>query len=328
MKDRPNKPSLIAEFCQNHNGNFAILSKMLELAAENGASYGKIQAIFPDNLAFRAQFEQGLTVNGQTLSYKRPYQAEYDRLKGLELNFREIEKFVSLCEAASLKSMVTVFAREHVSAIASMGFDAVKVASYDCGSFQFLRELKEHFKTIFISTGATFDQEISFAAEVLDGVNVTFLHCVTIYPTPVEEMHLARMNYLRQFSDDVGFSDHSLTVRDGLIGSKAALALEADFIERHFTTLEPEATKDGPVSITPSQLNELALFAQLDVSDRIAHMDELFPSWRLAIGQERRALSHEELLNRDYYRGRFASQRADNSSPKSMIFNWEEAPLI
>ena len=135
------------------------------------------------------------------------------------------------------------------------------------------------------------------------------------------------MNFLRQFSKRVGFSDHSLTARDGLIGSKAALALGADVIERHFTILEPGMTKDGPVSITPSQLNELAVFAQLEVPDRVAHMDEQFPEWRLAIGQEHRALSHEELLNRDYYRGRFGSQRSGHNIPTAMIDNWEEVPL-
>ena len=327
MSNQSDRPLLIAEFCQNHNGDFDRLSEMVERAAENGATYGKIQAIFPENLVFRPQFEKGLIVNGETLSYERPYQAEYDRLKGLELSFRQIEKFVLLCQAASLKSMITIFAREHIPRIADMGFDAIKVASYDCGSFQFLRELEKHFKSIFISTGATYDQEIVYAAKLLQKIDVTFLHCVTIYPTPIKEMHLARMNFLRQFSKRVGFSDHSLTARDGLIGSKAALALGADVIERHFTILEPGMTKDGPVSITPSQLNELADFAQLEVPDRIAHMDECFPGWRLAIGQERRSLSHEELLNRDYYRGRFGSQRPGHNIPTAMIDNWEEVPL-
>ena len=37
------------------------------------------------------------------------------------------------------------------------------------------------------------------------------------------------------------------------------------------------------------------------------------------LGQARRALSHEELLNRDYYRGRFATHK--DGRP---VFNWEE----
>ena len=65
------------------------------------------------------------------------------------------------------------------------------------------------------------------------------------------------MEYLRRFTTEVGFSDHSLVSRDGLIGSKAALALGATSIERHFTVLSPEDTKDGPVSINPQNLNDI-----------------------------------------------------------------------
>ena len=41
------------------------------------------------------------------------------------------------------------------------------------------------------------------------------------------------------------------------------------------------------------------------------------------LGNERRKLSHEELLNRDYYRGRFASKDINGK----VIYNWEEANL-
>ena len=41
------------------------------------------------------------------------------------------------------------------------------------------------------------------------------------------------------------------------------------------------------------------------------------------IGSEKRDLSDSELLNRDYYRGRFAIQEKSNNG-LNMIFNWEE----
>ena len=137
-------PIIIAEFCQNHNGDPDVLRKMVALAAENGATYGKIQAIFADNLVFRPQFEKGLlSLQGEKLCLKRPYNDEYNRLKDLELDLEETARFVELCRGASLKSMVTVFAREHVPVLARMGFDAVKVASYDCASYQMLREVRK-----------------------------------------------------------------------------------------------------------------------------------------------------------------------------------------
>jgi sialic acid synthase SpsE len=318
---------IIAEFCQNHNGRFDLLAEMVESAAKSGATHGKIQTIFAGNVNFRPQFEQGLVTDGKTRCIKRPYQEEYDRLKELELSFEQIQRFCSLCRSMGLEPLTTCFAREHISQLAEIGFSAIKVASYDCASFQMLRELKQRFPKVIVSTGATFDNEIEHAARVLDGVSFSFLHCVTIYPTPLDQMHLARMEFLRNFTDEVGFSDHSHVASDGLIGSKAALALGADIIERHFTVLDSEDTKDGPVSINPNQLRELVDFASMPIEQRIGFMNQMVPNWGEMVGCKQRALTDAELLNRNYYRGRFASRRMKAGKGGPMIDNWEEVLL-
>jgi N,N'-diacetyllegionaminate synthase len=115
--------------------------------------------------------------------------------------------------------------------------------------------------------------------------------------------------------------------RDGLVASKAALALGAEVIERHFTILGPSESRDGPVSITPAGMAELAKFALLSVEERQARMDAEHPGWEVARGQKSRQLSDAELLNRDYYRGRFASPRGESRNGMRMIFNWEETPI-
>ena len=45
------------------------------------------------------------------------------------------------------------------------------------------------------------------------------------------------------------------------------------------------------------------------------------------VREKSRKLSDEEILNRNYYRGRFASPRNESFKGKRMIFNWEETPL-
>ena len=42
---------------------------------------------------------------------------------------------------------------------------------------------------------------------------------------------------------------------------------------------------------------------------------------------ETRNLTAQEILNRDYYRGRFASINQANPNPNTMIYNWEEVTL-
>jgi len=320
--------TLIAELCQNHLGDFELVKNMVDEAVEAGATHIKIQHIYTKNLTFRPQFEEGLTQNGITQSIKRPWKPEFERLKPLELTPEDNRKFVKYVESKGAVPLTTCFARCDIPAIKAEGFKAVKVASYDCASYQLLRELSDHFSEIFISTGATFSNEIEKASEVLKGKRVkhSFLHCVTIYPTPLDEMHLSRLDWLKKFSQEAGFSDHSLVSRDGVFASKAAIALGATVVERHFTILDEDKSKDGPVSIRPEHLRELKRFSELSHEKQHEELDDEKPGWKeILIGDADRELSHEELLNRDYYRGRFASPRESGKyHSATMVYNWEE----
>jgi N,N'-diacetyllegionaminate synthase len=199
--------------------------------------------------------------------------------------------------------------------------------SRPCASFPLLRELKQKFARLVVSTGATYDDEVRHAADVLHGSDFAFLHCVTIYPTPLDQIHTARMQWLRELAPEVGFSDHTLVARDGLTAAKVAIHQGATIVERHFTILPANETRDGPVSITPQMLAELGAFASLDPDAQVADLDRANPAWRVAIGTADRKLSEQELLNRDYYRGRFASRRPESHNGRRMIFNWEDVPL-
>ena len=88
---------IIAEFCQNHNGDFDLLKKMIESAAASGATHGKMQTIYANTLSYRPQFENGLVSNGIVKSIKRPYKEEFDRLKGLEISEEETSEFIKIC---------------------------------------------------------------------------------------------------------------------------------------------------------------------------------------------------------------------------------------
>jgi N,N'-diacetyllegionaminate synthase len=135
-------------------------------------------------------------------------------------------------------------------------------------------------------------------------------------------MHLARFDYLRQFTPSVGFSDHSLVSRDGIKASAVALLLGADVVERHFTVLRPDETRDGPVSINPEQLTELAELSNMSNEDLKDWVDREVGDYSMMIGSARRELSETELLNRDYYRGRFASEVNGE-----VIYNWDERSI-
>lgn len=314
------KPILIAECCQNHNGDQEILKRMIHAAAENGADYAKIQAIRSKDLAYRVRFEEGETLADGTVNViKRPYQPELDRLSILDLSLDQELWFVEECRKAGVLPLTTVFTRTAIDEVRDMGYPAIKIASYDCASYPLLRDVKAVWDKIFVSTGATYDEEIKRAVAILEGTDFELLHCVTIYPTPLEELHLNRIKYLQQYTPKIGYSDHSKPATTGLWATKIALAMGATCVERHYTVLGPTETKDGPVSITPAMLAELRHFADLSKEEQWEIIKHEFPEWEVTLGDANRPLSHTELLNRDYYRGRFA-----NKVGEKVVFNWEE----
>ena len=103
--------SFIAELCQNHNGDFDTVLRMVDAAAEAGATHIKIQHIYSRNLVFRPQFENGLVLDGKVHSIKRPWQSEFDRLKTLELSDSDCRKFVEYVRSLNLIPLTTCFAR-------------------------------------------------------------------------------------------------------------------------------------------------------------------------------------------------------------------------
>lgn len=319
---------IIVEICQNHNGDRALLQKLLHAAKENGADIVKGQIIFSDDLTRRERFEEGyLEDNGVRKAIRRPYDAEFARLKGLDLNEEDYRFFVEEARRIGITPMLTVFSRKRIPFAASLpwgGERLVKVASYDCGSIPFIRELAEQFDHLIISTGATFNDEVEKTAALLTEKKKKFslLHCVTSYPNTLETAHLMRMEWLKNFTPTVGWSDHTLVARDGVKAAKVALMCGADYIERHFTVLSHDKTKDGPVSIPPALLKELSSFAKLSKEEQAARVEHEIPEWRTLIGSKDREMTHTEMLNRDYYRGRFASFIGDR-----WVHNWEDIPL-
>jgi len=316
---------VIAEFCHNHNGDRSILVEMVQAAAEAGATYAKIQSMRADDLTARERFDEGATdEQGVVRTIKRPYDPEYARLKPLDLEDDDHYRFIELCGKAGIKPLTTVFSRSRVPFVAGLGMDAVKVASFDCSSPGLLRDLVRcHVPRVIVSTGVSFDAEIEEACRILAGVEVALLHCVSIYPTPLHEANLRRMDYLRRLCPVVGISDHSNPEQDGVKLSAAALLRGAQIVERHFTILPKDKTKDGPVSVNPHQLRELVRVSRLSHDELRAFVEADVPEFEQMLGSETRDLSHTELLNRDYYRGRFASRLPGGE----WVYNWDDRPL-
>ncbi|MEK7560613.1 MAG: N-acetylneuraminate synthase family protein [Patescibacteria group bacterium] len=320
-------PYIIAELCQNHSGERKIFGEMIRAAAEAGATHLKMQTIFSEDLTRRERFEDGwVENNGVQKTIRRPFEPERDRLRRLDLTLEDHFFFIEECKKAGVIPLTAIFARRRIPAVAALPWSkrVVKVASYDCASHAMIRELSGAFDHLIVSTGGTFDDEIRETARIVKdaGRELTLLHCVTSYPNTRVMCNLARIGWLRQFAPTVGWSDHTLVARDGIQAAKVALAEGADYVERHFTIQETDKTKDGPISVTPALLKELTAFAGLPRTEMRERIEREIPDWRIMIGTAGRDMTQTEMLNRDYYRGRFASW-----SDGRWVYNWEEEPV-
>jgi sialic acid synthase SpsE len=304
---------IIAELCQNHNGNIDQLLSMVDLAIENGADIVKIQAIYSNELNYRGEFENS---KPDKFGLYRPYSVELERLKKLDLDEIQEKKFVEYCKIKKITPMITVFTLGGIQRALNAGFKDFKIASYDSTNLKLIQEVISIANNVYISTGATTELELEFLVSFLNQYkkkcNITLLHCKTEYPTKLDSVNLQRMLNLSNFGYKIGYSDHT-QVADEFgnylehrnVAAFYAMSLGAEAIERHFTSLNPNDTKDGKISITKSDLYELSKFSKLSRLEQAMKLKNYKLDLNNLLGSGTFEPSVEEWLNRSYYKGRF-----------------------
>ncbi len=317
---------MIAELCQNHNGDVGIIKEMVAAAAEAGADYAKIQTIHSSQLTHRERFDNGLVEGGKTKTIKRPYDQELERLKTLDIDDQAVNIFLEACKDYKIKPMTTIFTRDIIKKTFNQGFKSIKLASFDCISYPLAKEIINfNPELLIVSTGCSYKKEIEEMAKIIQTVpNHALLHCVSIYPTPLNEANISRIDYLKTLVKKVGLSDHSDYSLNKLEILKWSVCKNIDFVERHFTILNKDETKDGKVSLNPSELREAIEICNWQDEEKAKFVKENIAKKELIEGNPNRELSEVELLNRDYYQGRFASKDKSNN----IVYNWDLSDSI
>jgi N,N'-diacetyllegionaminate synthase len=274
----------IAEMCQNHNGDMDLLETMVVDAAKNGADICKIQTIEAKHLIYWKEFEDF-----------RPYEKEYERLKSLELSVDDEKRFVEICRQNKVEPMTTVFEHRGFKRFNNVGYKLMKISGYSAQKV--LPKIKEfNFEHLYISTSSMSYAEIEWLAKHLKlnlpYRNYTLLNCTCVYPTPLEKLNLQNIEFYRKHFGfkNVGLSDHTNPHEDNLLSSKLAIYQGIDVLERHFTILGKDETRDGKVSITPDMLSELKRFSMLSPKEQYEEINEL---------------NETQKFNHHYYRNRF-----------------------
>lgn len=151
----------------------------------------------------------------------------------------------------------TPFDGSAVDFLESFDLPAYKIASFEMIDLPLVRRVAMTGKPVIMSTGMASPEEIAESVEAFrsaGGCDLVLLHCVSGYPTPVEQSNLRRITELAaEFSCPVGLSDHTLGVEVAI----ASVVLGACLIEKHFALSRADGGPDSAFSLEPDELRAL-----------------------------------------------------------------------
>ncbi len=234
----------IAEIGLNHNGDVSQALRMVDAAAQAGASAIKLQTLFADRLV-APSCPPPAHVAASSL---REFFAAF------ELDVEAHRAVVARARRHGLAVMSTPFSEYAVPMLEALDLDAYKIASGDLTYDGLIAAVARTGRPMVLSTGMATLDEAARAVRVarLAGADrLAVLHCVSAYPTPAGSENLRAIETLASaLGVPVGLSDHS---RGGIVTAIAAVALGATVYERHFMMPDGPDPIDAAVSSTPEQ---------------------------------------------------------------------------
>lgn len=253
-----NNPEIIAEIGCNHKGDMQIAREMIVTAA----MYCKANIVKFQKRCNR----ELLTPEEYNAPHPNPYNA-YGATYGAHREFLEFDldqhrQLKKWCEEAGVEYSTSVWDITSAREIACIGPRIIKVPSACNLNKELLSFLCEYFPgQIHVSLGMTTrdeeEQIVSFFEQKKRNRDLVIYACTSGYPVSFDEVCLLELPRLRQTFGErvgaIGFSGHHL----GIAVDSAAVALGAEFIERHFTLDRTWKGTDHAASLEPDGLRKL-----------------------------------------------------------------------
>jgi sialic acid synthase len=243
---------LIAELGANHQGSMEIAVRMIEEAAAAGCWGVKIQKrdieAFSEGLKYMPRNERN--------SFGPNY---YEHRKALELSLEDIDSLRTIAKGQGLAFIASVFDIRSADEMAEIGVECLKLPSQLLTSYHLCRHLitlqRKHDFTMAASTGMHSEAEVE-DWQYRSAFDVLF-YCRSLYPAEIGEVDLAKMRILRTMitnRQQLGYSSHDRAGK----AIPFAVALGAEYIERHFTLDKTMKGSDhATVSSEPEEMREI-----------------------------------------------------------------------
>ena len=244
---------IIAEIGCNHNGDFNLAKKMVDVAVECGVDAVKFQTFKADLLiskyAPKAEYQKKTTGTEDS---------QLEMTRRLELSFEEYLELRDYCLEKGVDVFSTPFDEESLDFLISTDMPVYKIPSGEITNLPYLEKIGKQNKKVILSTGMATLEEIHAAVKILEDngtEDISILHCTTEYPTKYPDLNLNVISTLKKKfpNQKIGYSDHSI----GYEVPIAAATLGAEIIEKHFTLDNDMPGPDHKASATPDILERL-----------------------------------------------------------------------
>ncbi|MEL6796323.1 MAG: N-acetylneuraminate synthase family protein [Planctomycetota bacterium] len=236
-------PYIIAEIGVNHDGSAERAVELTEAAAKAGADAIKLQLFETDRLMSKASRLAAYQIDAGESD-------PFAMLRRLELSIDGMAHAVRRAHELGVHAIVTVFSVELVAAAQRLPWDAYKSASPDIINRPLLEAMAGTGLPLIVSTGASTLDEVTRAADWLDGSRdrTAMLQCVSSYPAPDAALGGIR-TIVEATRLRTGYSDHTASIETGA----HAVAAGALLLERHITHDKDAAGPDHAASLGPKE---------------------------------------------------------------------------
>ncbi|MFI3287090.1 MAG: N-acetylneuraminate synthase family protein [Rikenellaceae bacterium] len=251
-------PKIIAEIGCNHKGDMAIARELIMTAA----TYCKADVVkFQKrcNRELLSEEEYNTPHPNMANSYGDTYGAHREFL---ELTLEEHKQLQAWCEEFGIEYSTSVWDVTSAKEITTLNPKLIKVPSACNLNKPMLEYLCDHFDgEIHLSFGMTTKSEeeniISFFESKGRNKDLVLYNCTSGYPVPFEDICLLEITRMREAYSHrvkaIGFSGHHL----GIAVDSAAVALGAEWIERHYTLDRTWKGTDHAASLEPDGVRKL-----------------------------------------------------------------------
>ena len=282
----------IAEVGVNHEGSLDFAKKMIKQVADAGANAIKFQTYKASKLA-AMDSPSYWDLGSEPTKTQYELFSKYDSFD--EKDYLELKAY---CEKYKLDFLSTPFDMDCVQWLVPL-MPKIKIASADIDNFLLLESVAKFDKEIILSVGASTDKEIEDAIKCIRQFNdrtICLLHCMLLYPTPLDLAYLGRIKSLLEMFKDrndikIGYSDHIAPFEadnDQLI---IAAAMGAEVIEKHYTYDSSLSGNDHYHSLNKVGLSKtIKRLRKLKSMAKDATQDEILKTQDLARKNARRSL--------------------------------------